>query len=241
MNFTKIGNNLLVVSWIAAIGTIVATTTIIYYWSIGSQKERKKRGKNWQTPKSPSEFVEAGKVEELYIFPIKSCKPNKVELFYCIVLLERKMKIWRSNGWIVENVEPAMAVSKTAIFWHALIIETNTILNCNFVQVVDSMLDNLFLTARIYPKMVLIEAHVFGQTLQVHFPKGNSSEIDTIEENDDLLIEVDLEEVRERHHVRIARCVPVNSPMSLLFKKSRCAALRQHQFPFPFHIPVHSF
>ena len=83
----------------------------------------------------------------------------------------------------------------------------NTVSNPFFShKIVDSMLDNLFLTARIYPKMVLIEAHVVGHTLQVHFPKDNPSEYDTIDDGDDL-IEVDLEEVRERSHVRRARCV----------------------------------
>jgi len=34
--------------------------------------------------------------------------------------------------------------------------------------------DNLFLTARIYPKMVLVEVHVIKGKLIVKFPSGKS-------------------------------------------------------------------
>jgi hypothetical protein len=54
---------------------IVATTGVIFFAALWFlvRKRRSKHDDNTE-----SEFVQAGKIHELYIYPIKSCKPNKV-------------------------------------------------------------------------------------------------------------------------------------------------------------------
>jgi uncharacterized protein YcbX len=58
-------------------------------------------------------------------------------------------------------------------------------------MVIDEMHNGMFLTARTYPKLVLIEAERVGDTLIVRFPTGRQ-------------VEVDLTEVKNRNDVRRA-------------------------------------
>lgn len=128
--------------------TIIALTTIIWFTSKNFIRKRKRT----------REFVEAGNVHELYLYPIKSCKPNKVDWIDCT-------KRGASKGEEFDR--------------HFLLV--------------DSLHDNLFLTARIYPKMVLVEVHVFNGKLIIKLGSN------------DKIVEVDLKEVRARGEIRRAR------------------------------------
>ncbi|KAF7629899.1 hypothetical protein Mgra_00009087, partial [Meloidogyne graminicola] len=92
------------------------------------------------TEEEEVEYIRAGTIHELYLYPIKSCKANKVEWIDC-------KKRGASNGEEFDR--------------HFLLV--------------DSLKDNLFLTARIYPKMVLIEANVLNKKLIVKFGKDHPS------------------------------------------------------------------
>uniref|UniRef100_A0A915DPD9 Molybdenum cofactor sulfurase middle domain-containing protein n=1 Tax=Ditylenchus dipsaci TaxID=166011 RepID=A0A915DPD9_9BILA len=93
-----------------------------------------------------SKFVKAGKVENLWLFPIKSCKGKDVPYLDC-------------------NVKGcSFGGNKDRYF-----------------LVVDILHDNLFLTARVYPRMVLIESDVEGNVLKLTTPDGNTVSVDLSE------------------------------------------------------------
>uniref|UniRef100_A0A1I8B4I3 MOSC domain-containing protein n=1 Tax=Meloidogyne hapla TaxID=6305 RepID=A0A1I8B4I3_MELHA len=120
------------------------------------------------------QFVEAGNVHELYLYPIKSCKPNKVDWIDCT-------KRGASKGEEFDR--------------HFLLV--------------DSLHDNLFLTARIYPKMVLVEVHVFNGKLIIKLGSN------------DKIVEVDLKEVRARGEIRRARSWPASQQRQMPFLSSK--------------------
>uniref|UniRef100_A0A183C022 MOSC domain-containing protein n=1 Tax=Globodera pallida TaxID=36090 RepID=A0A183C022_GLOPA len=115
---------------VCALGTVAVVLLLIV------QRKRHRRCDGDGTA-----FVRAGQVEQLYIYPIKSCKGNKRDRHFLVV---------------------------------------------------DSMRHNQMLTGRIYPRMLLIRAHVEHDVLCVQFPDRNP-------------VQVRLKEVQQHNHVRRAR------------------------------------
>lgn len=107
-------------------------------------------------------FVQAGYVKDLFIYPIKSFKGNKVDWLDC-------GKHGSTHGDEQDR--------------HFLII--------------DSMRDNLFITARLYPRMILVEVHAHENLLTVNFP--------AIDDKPAKQVHVNLCDVRERNDIRRAR------------------------------------
>jgi len=93
-----------------------------------------------------SSFVEAGRVDRLFVYPIKSCKGVEISFLDCTSLGVR-------NGWLSDR---------------------------EFL-VIDELHDGMFLTARTYPKLVLIEADRDSNNLIVKFPNGRRVEVDLVE------------------------------------------------------------
>ncbi|KAI3408143.1 hypothetical protein GPALN_011992 [Globodera pallida] len=116
---------------VCALGTVAVVLLLIV------QRKRHRRCNDGDG----TAFVRAGQVEQLYIYPIKSCKGNKRDRHFLVV---------------------------------------------------DSMRHNQMLTGRIYPRMLLIRAHVEHDVLCVQFPDRNP-------------VQVRLKEVQQHNHVRRAR------------------------------------
>jgi len=92
------------------------------------------------------EFVPAGTVKDLFIYPIKSCKALSLDWIDCTTLGAKHDKDQDRNFLIVDE-------------------KTN----------------HLFLTARKYPKLVLIESSVEDDILTVKIPDGRSVSVDLAE------------------------------------------------------------
>ncbi|KAI6174555.1 MOSC domain-containing protein [Aphelenchoides bicaudatus] len=101
-----------------------------------------------------SEFKEAGRVDRLFIHPIKSCRGVEVSYVDCSVRGPR-------NGFMSDR---------------------------EFL-VIDEEHDGIFLTARTYPKLVLVEVEREADKLIVKFPDGKQ-------------VVVDLDEVRQRNVIK---------------------------------------
>ncbi|KAI6171195.1 MOSC domain-containing protein [Aphelenchoides bicaudatus] len=125
----------------AGLGASILTILAINRW--------KKRASYWNSP-----FLEAGRVDRLFVYPIKSCRGVEVSNVDCTLRGPR-------NGSMIDR---------------------------EFL-VIDEKQDGMFLNARIYPKMVLIEAARLHNLLIVRLPNGKQ-------------VEVDLDEVKRRNDVR---------------------------------------
>uniref|UniRef100_A0A914GY32 MOSC domain-containing protein n=1 Tax=Globodera rostochiensis TaxID=31243 RepID=A0A914GY32_GLORO len=121
------------VATVCALGTVAVVLLLIV--------QRKRHRRCGGDGDNGTAFVRAGQVEQLYIYPIKSCKGNKRDRHFLVV---------------------------------------------------DSMRHNQMLTGRIYPRMLLIRAHVEHDVLCVQFPDRNP-------------VQVRLKEVQQHNHVRRAR------------------------------------
>ncbi|CAD5214825.1 unnamed protein product [Bursaphelenchus xylophilus] len=93
-----------------------------------------------------AEYVDVGRVDRAFIYPIKSCKPVETSYLDCA---ERGPR----NGWLTDRE----------------------------YLVVDEANEHMFLTARTYPKMVLIDCEAEANKFVVKFPDGKRVEIDVAE------------------------------------------------------------
>ncbi|CAD5210407.1 unnamed protein product [Bursaphelenchus okinawaensis] len=103
-----------------------------------------------------AEYVNVGRVERLFLYPIKSCKPIETSFLDCT---ERGSR----NGWLMDRE----------------------------YLVVDELHEHLFLTARQYPKLVLVDCEATTNKFTAKFPDGKR-------------VEIDLEEIVKRNDVRRA-------------------------------------
>ncbi|KAK0400286.1 hypothetical protein QR680_003440 [Steinernema hermaphroditum] len=109
----------------------------------------------WRYP-----WVEIGKVEHLYVYPIKSCKGNEVETLKC------------------ELLGPSSGEDFDRFF---LVIDDET---------------NHFYTSRQMPKLMLLEAHVKENVLELRTPDGKQ-------------LGVNLEKILKDHITRPSTYTPV--------------------------------